>query len=242
MSLSAAWEREADRWIQWARTPGHDSYWRFHRDQFFALLPRPGKLTVDIGCGEGRLPRDLKRLGHNVIGVDASPTLIDAAQSEDRDGDYRCADAARLPVDDNCCDLAVAFMSLHDVDDLTASVAEISRILMNGGTACIAVVHPINSAGRFEGPSGSSPFVIKGTYLGEFRYASEESRNGLRLTFHSQHRPMEAYSKAFEAAGFVIDAIREHALPAKALENDGQRKWQRIPLFLHMRVRKCPRP
>ena len=53
MSLSDAWEREANAWIKWARAPGHDSYWRFHRDQFLAIVPPPGRLTLDLGCGEG---------------------------------------------------------------------------------------------------------------------------------------------------------------------------------------------
>jgi ubiquinone/menaquinone biosynthesis C-methylase UbiE len=161
MLLNELWEREADNWIRWARTPGHDSYWRFHRDQFLALLPIPGKLTVDMGCGEGRLPRDLKSLGHNVIGIDVSPTLIDAARKADPDGDYRCANATALPIIDNSCDLAIAFMSLQDVDDLMAAVEEMDRILVEGGIACIAIVHPINSSGKFLDESATSPFEIQ---------------------------------------------------------------------------------
>ena len=85
-SLSEAWEKEAKRWATWARKLGHDSYWQFHRDQFFSLLPGPGMLTVDVGCGEGRVTRDLKRLGHKVIGIDASATLIRLAREEDPKG------------------------------------------------------------------------------------------------------------------------------------------------------------
>ena len=58
MSLRAAWERNALAWAQWARAPMHDSYWRFHRDQFLALLPPPRRLALDLGCGEGRLSRE----------------------------------------------------------------------------------------------------------------------------------------------------------------------------------------
>jgi SAM-dependent methyltransferase len=237
MSLSDAWDAQARNWIRWARTPGHDSYWRFHRDQFLTLLPRPGELTVDIGCGEGRLPRDLQRLGHRVIGFDASPKLIDAARRADPAGDYRCANAASLPIDNGCADLVVAFMSLHDVDDLQAAVGEIHRILVDGSTACVAIVHPLNSAGSFNDPT-SSTFTIQSSYLGEFEYSSNESRNGLSMTFHSRHRSLEAYSRAFETVGLTIEAIREPPVPETAIGSPSARRWQRIPLFLHLRLRK----
>ena len=74
MTLRDAWEAEARNWIAWAREPGHDSYWRFHRDAFLPTLPPPPALVVDVGCGEGRLPRDLRARGYEVIAVDASPT------------------------------------------------------------------------------------------------------------------------------------------------------------------------
>lgn len=40
------WEAEATRWATWARTPGHDAYW-YHRDAFFALVPPPGRATLE---------------------------------------------------------------------------------------------------------------------------------------------------------------------------------------------------
>jgi SAM-dependent methyltransferase len=239
VSLTEAWEREAKAWITWARAPGHDSYWRFHRDQFFDLLSAAGRLTVDVGCGEGRLSRDLATHGHRVVGVDASPTLIAAARAADPDGDYRCADAAKLPLADGSCDLAIAFMSLQDVDDLPAAVAEIGRVLGAGGRACIAIVHPLTAAGRFVDEAANSPFVIRGTYLAEFPYTDTVSRDGLGMTFHSRHRPLEAYAKALEAAGLVIDAIREPPIPTGPTGiSERSRRWQRIPLFMHLRARK----
>ncbi len=80
MDLHERWEAHATEWIAWARADGHDSYWRFHRDQFLQIVPAPGCRTVDIGCGEGRLTRHLKKLGHDIVGVDASPSLVAAAR------------------------------------------------------------------------------------------------------------------------------------------------------------------
>ena len=241
LSLSELWEREARRWAKWAREPGHDSYWRFHRDQFFALVPEPGRLTLDVGCGEGRVSRDLKRLGHSVIGLDASATLIDLAREADPGGTYFHARASAIPLEDACADLVIAFMSLQDVDDLEPSVLEIARVLQNGGRACVAIVHPLNSAGKFATAEAESEFVIKGSYIDAFRYSDRVENNGLEMTFHSKHRPLEHFSRAFEGAGLVLEAIREHPVPDRAAKKPSSRRWQRVPLFMDMRARKLAR-
>ena len=238
MPLRDSWEIEAERWIRWARRPGHDSYWRFHRDLFFNLLPPRGRQTVDVGCGEGRLTRDLKALGHNVIGIDASPSLVAAARAFDTSMDIRLADAAMLPLEDACADLVVAFMSLHDIDDMPGAVSEIARILERGGKLCLAIVHPLNSAGRFDDRTVDSPFTIRGEYLGTFAYADSVERDGLEMTFHSCHRPLESYFRALEAAGFLVETLREPAVPEHDVRAPSDRRWQRVPLFLHIRARR----
>jgi SAM-dependent methyltransferase len=120
----SSWEWQADRWLAWARTPGHDSYWLF-RDSFFdAIVPAPGRLTLEVGCGEGRVARDLARLGHTVIALDASPTLVATAAAADPAGRYLVADAAALPLGDESLDLVVTYNSLMDVADMPAAVQE----------------------------------------------------------------------------------------------------------------------
>ena len=100
MTLSEAWERHARDWIKWVRKPEHDSYDRYHRDQFLPLVPPAGRRTLDVGCGEGRLTRHLASLGHRVVGIDASPTLIDAARESAPDMELHVADASALGFDD----------------------------------------------------------------------------------------------------------------------------------------------
>jgi SAM-dependent methyltransferase len=236
--LSRAWDEQAANWIAWARKPGHDSYWVFHRDAFLELVPEPSGRTLDLGCGEGRLSRDLTALGHDVVGVDASPTMLAAAREAAPELEVHQADAAALPFEDALFVLVVAFMSLQDVENLDGAIRECARVLRRGGRLCIAIVHPINSAGTWERDDADSPLVIAGPYLGTFGYAETFSRDGLEMTFTSVHRPLEAFTEALAGSGFVIERLREPALPAHAIRNERSARWQRIPLFLHIRARK----
>jgi len=236
MTLRAAWERHAVAWAQWARAPMHDSYWRFHRDQFLTLLPPPGRLALDLGCGEGRLSRDLKTRGYRMVGIDSSPTLARLAREADAEIAVSVTDAAALPFAGAAFDLVVAFMSLHDISDLPGTVREVARVLERGGRLCVAIVHPLNSAGRFESDDPASPFTIRGSYLESYHYADETEHDGLRMRFESEHRPLAAYFDAFAATGFLVEALREPSMPDSGMRHPRNRQWQRLPLFLHLRA------
>jgi SAM-dependent methyltransferase len=231
MQLRDEWERNAADWVLWARAPGHDSYWRFHREQFLELVPPPGRLTLDVGCGEGRVSRDLQAAGHRTIGVDASSTMIEAAREADPDGEYVVADAASLPFPDGHVDLVIAFMSLQDVDEMAEAVREAARVLEPGGRLALAVVHPINSGHELDREHPEGRLVMTHDYFERRRYRDEIERDGLRITFESRHWTLEDYFDALLSAGFRLDAFRERG-------HDDHPKWSRYPLFLHIRAEK----
>jgi ubiquinone/menaquinone biosynthesis C-methylase UbiE len=224
-----SWETEARNWIAWAREPGHDTYWRFHRDNLLPSLPAPGRLTLDIGCGEGRLTRDLTSLGHRVVGVDRSPTMLAAAREADPEGEYIEADAAKLPFDDEAADLALAFMSLMDMQDMRGAVTEIARVLEPGGVLVATVVHPLNSAMSPRDVS-SERFTIQ-AYREQRAYADSIERDGLQMTFRSFHYSLEDYWRAIRDAGFVVEELRE-------VYDDAHPLWREVPLFLRFDARK----
>jgi len=214
----------------------HDSYPRFHRDQFLPFLPAPGRRTLDIGCGEGRVARDLAALGHRVECVDGSATMVGLARERAPAIPVHHADAARIPFPDGYADLVVMFMSLQDIDNWKGAIKEAFRVLEPGGRFAFAIVHPLNAAGKFASEAEDSPFVIRGSYLDVFRYADHVERDGLSMTFHSEHRPLEAYFEALSEAGFLVEALREPRVPDKAIRTELSKRWQRVPLFLHIRA------
>jgi SAM-dependent methyltransferase len=236
--MRAAWEASARDFIAWVQAPDHDSYWLYHRDLFLALLPPPGRLTLDIGCGEGRLSRDLKALGHAVVGIDASPTMVRHARDADTSIEVHLADAAELPLPNSLADLAVAFMSLQDMDNASGAIREAARVLEPDGRFCLAIVHPFASAGMFESYEADAPFVIHESYLARHRYRDTIERDGFKVTFDSEHRPVGWYFDALESAGLLVERLREVPIPEEAIAAPRNRRWQRLPLFLHIRAQR----
>lgn len=237
--VESDWEREAENWVRWARKPGHDSYW-YYRDSFFEqIVPPAGRKTLEIGCGEGRVARDLAARNHRVIGIDSSSTLLQYAQEADPDGTYQLADAASLPFDDGSFDLVVAYNSLMDFADMPGAVLEAARVLNPGGHLCISVTHPVNDAGRFESDEPDAAFIIRGSYFGRRRFEGHFERDGLQMTFRGWTYAQQDYWRALEAAGLVVERLREPAATDEAVgRQPGYRRWQRLPLFLQLRAVK----
>jgi SAM-dependent methyltransferase len=221
-------EERAQRWLAWARTVGHDAYWTY-RDAFFALVPGPGRATLEVGCGEGRVARDLVARGHRVTGLDASPTLLRAAAEADPGSRYVVGPAEELPFDDGAFDLVVAYNSLMDVEDMPAAVGEAARVLAPGGRLCACITHPMQNASSWDQDDPDSPLVVTEDYFEERRVAMTVEREGLRFTFDSWSLPLEAYARALEEVGLVIEALRE---PRDAAGG----RWARVPMFLMWRA------
>ncbi len=233
------WEQQANNWAEWARLPDFDSYWSY-APTFFDLVPAPGSGTLEIGCGEGRVSRDLAARGHRVVGVDASPTLIRMAREADDTSWYIRCDAAALPFGGEAFDLAIFYNCLMDFDDMEGSIREASRVLKRGGRLCASITHPMQDAGQFASKSADAPFVIEGSYLGGRRpFDASVERDGHQMHFKGWAYPLESYFRALEDAGFAVEALREPAndKPPPSMDPGGER-WRRIPVFLMWRAVK----
>ena len=234
MRTEGEWEPEAENWITWARTPGFDAYW-YYRDAFFDhILPRPGRRTLDIGCGEGRVARDLAARGHRVAAVDTAEALVRAARQDDAAGAYVLATSAVLPFADRCFDVAVAYNSLQVVDDMAATVSEAGRVLDRGGHLCICVAHPVTDLGHFVDDDDAA-FTLRHRYFETVRVDDTVQRGGLTMNFLGWTYTLEQYALALEQAGFRIETMREPR-PIDAAANF--ERWREAPLFLFLRAVK----
>jgi SAM-dependent methyltransferase len=63
------------------------------------VLPR--SRILDAGCGQGRTSGELSRRGHEVVGVDIDPVLIESAKIDNPGPTYICADLSTLNLRDH---------------------------------------------------------------------------------------------------------------------------------------------
>jgi SAM-dependent methyltransferase len=227
------WEDRADSWI--ALTRDDPAFDLLNKPSFLELVPAPGRLTIEVGCGEGRVARELLALGHQVVGIDATPALARAAASHPVPLPVAVADIARLPVRDAAADIVVCFMVLMDIEDLDGGVAELARVLEPGGTLCVAILHPIGTSGLFI-PGDEYGTFYMGEYLASMRHVLDMERSdGGIFRLRVEHRPIEHYFRAFEAAGLAVTALREpRASEAIANREPGLASARRVPPFLHL--------
>ena len=227
------WSRVSSEWIEWARAPNHDAFWAY-REALLAFVGRGEGEALDVGCGEGRVSRALKACGYRVTASDPVRELVNAAKEAQSADDYAITSGADLPFEDASFDLVMAYNVLMDVEDVSATLKEIRRVLRPAGMLVISIVHPFSDRGRFAGTETNAPFVLEGTYFGRQRFEGVEERDGLRMHFAGWSQPLEAYATALEGAGLAITSLRE---PVPEGGWNHMQRWAKIPLFLWLKAR-----
>jgi SAM-dependent methyltransferase len=161
-----------------------------------------GRRILDAGCGSGPLFAALRDRGAIVTGIDSSTKMLQLARQRLGAGaDLRLADLGRpLPFPDGAFDDVVASLVLHYLEDWTAPLAELRRVLMPGGRLIASVDHPFASQLQ-AGPD----FDYFATRQWSFEWTFD--RHSALMSFW--HRPLHAMTSAFTTAGFRISVISE---------------------------------
>ena len=97
---------------------------------------KPDWVIADLGCGTGNATELLSPWVHEVIAIDRSPEMLEAARSrllEHGGSEERIrfveGDLTALPIDDASVDAAACVLVLHHIDDPIAALKEARRVL-----------------------------------------------------------------------------------------------------------------
>lgn len=214
--LQATWDLKADEWHVQVGDDG-DRNRRFNSDPVLRRMLGnvAGERVLDAGCGTGYLSIKLAALGADVVGVDLSQAMIEIARRRAEAVGVRvelhvtsCADLSAIA--SGSIDAAVSNYVLMDVRDMPGTVRELFRVLRPGGRAVLVFSHPAftppgGSFRRYD--DGSIEFRWVRPYFDEAEY--EESWGHFTTPFVGFHRPLSAYWRAFQDAGFVVSDFDE---------------------------------
>jgi SAM-dependent methyltransferase len=161
-----------------------------------------GRRILDAGCGSGPLFAALRERGAVVTGIDSSTRMLELARQRlGASAALHLADlGSPLPFADGAFDDVIASLVLHYLEDWTAPLAELRRVLMPGGRLIASVDHPF--ASQMQAGPGADYFATR-------KWSFEWTFGGHSAPMSFWHRPLHAMTDAFTAASFRIAVISE---------------------------------
>jgi ubiquinone/menaquinone biosynthesis C-methylase UbiE len=230
--VATHWNRRApsfdDDFGHSIRTPGERAAW----DRILALVLEalPGLAALDVGCGTGFLALELAARGHQVVGVDFAPAMIEEARrkatARGLSVRFEEADAEQLPFAPGSFDLVISRHLLWTLPHPLAAIDEWIRVLRPGGR--LAVVDGQFDTGGLARSSGIA------------RRSEEYAAIGDQLPFLGG-RPREEIEALVKAHGLVrvtgdslldLVAAQEQRMIAEGREVTAHRRyvvWGDVP-------------
>lgn len=200
--LRNSWEENAEAWTEAVRTGAIESR-KLVTDAAIvrAVLAYGPRTVLDVGCGEGWLARVLAGHGIEVVGIDASLPLIEAARKSGgaRFEHYAYAELSGgslgAPFDTIVCNFSLL------EEDLVPTLATLRQMLRPDGHLLIQTVHPwtASQAENYE----------DGWRLERFEAMGEGFKTGMPWYF----RTLASWTGLLERSGFAIERMEEPRHP-----------------------------
>src|SRR5262249_27002024 len=143
----------------------------------------PGR-ALDAACGTGRYTRYLLERGFDTVGIDGSSAMLAHARRKVVATRLARANFLHLPFRDHTFDLVVCGLAIDHSPDLSASVAELSRVIKKGGHLVISVFHPANGiigGGAFFRDHNGNRGIVKNFFFGVADYVTAFIKAGLQI-------------------------------------------------------------
>ncbi len=231
------WKTSAKAWIaDMGETGDYGRQYVLDTPMVERLRLLSGGKALDVGCGEGRFCRILRREGFDPVGLDPTRELLDAARTRDPDGLYVEGRAEALDFPDAHFDLVVSCLSLIDIEPAQQAIAEMARVLKPGGTLLVANLTSFSTAR--EGKGWHMNMLGQRTHFGIDRYleprAEWQSWRGIEIL--NWHRPLKDYMQWFLGTGLMLTHFDEPSPTGGPAERAD--RYRRVPWYLIMEWRK----
>ena len=216
----------------------------FEIPALFSMMPSlSGKRVLDLGCGFGEHCRMFVEQGAEcVVGIDISEKMLEVAKAENS---HEKITYINMPIEDigqleGKFDVIVSSLAFHYVEDFEGAVANVHKLLTDGGVFIFSQEHP---------------FVT--SHTGGSRWTKDESGNKLHLNLANYgvegerktswfvdnikiyHRTFSTIVNELVGAGFTIEKMIEPVpTPQLAEKYPEHRDLFHKPDFLLLRVKK----
>lgn len=217
----AAWDEGAQIFDEFVSS-GEDYYrLQVHGPALLGVCePVHGSRALDLGCGQGYFCRQLAVRGGQVTGVDLSSSMIEIAQSYERETplgiEYAVLSASNIGSrwSAQSFDLVTACMSLQDMASPADVVAGVRAILRDDGRFVFSVPHPATETSfrEWERDESGQKLALKvNGYFDGGPASCEWNMPRLAGSFVSPYwrRTLEEWADMLVAAGFAIRRLSE---------------------------------
>lgn len=174
---------------------------------FLQNLQGPGKIA-DIGCGDGRLCRQLEKEGHQVFGLDININGLVDGNSRKGHTRYIAADGLELPLasDTFNCAILMGVLCLAEQDRRMEMIKEAVRVVKPEGYIYIG------EFARVQQPSWDEIYQIDKKYTQEDGTVLVINWNKQKVGFITHHFRKEEITSLLEAAQLKDILLREQEI------------------------------
>jgi ubiquinone/menaquinone biosynthesis C-methylase UbiE len=180
--------------------------------EILASWPAPLRV-LDAACGTGRHTVHLADLGHDVTGVDASPSMLGRAAAKNPQLTLVEGRIDAMPFSADGFDAAICALLFDHLSRIDHAIGELARVVRPGGRLLISNIHPTmaltGAHASFRDVNGDPNFMRSyhhsvAEYMAAFRAHS--------LTVVDCREPSWSLDHARAQFAFVPDAVLEEAV------------------------------
>jgi ubiquinone/menaquinone biosynthesis C-methylase UbiE len=173
-----------------------------------------GRAVLEVGCGAAQCARWLVTRGARAVGLDLSQRQLQHSRRIDEETGVQvpvvAGTATHLPFADDTFEVVFsAFGALQFVEDAARALAEVARVLSDGGRFAFSITHPIRWA-MPDDPTAAG-LVVDSSYWDRTPYVEEDDAG--RVMYVEHHRTLGDWVRLLSSTGFALHTLLEPEWP-----------------------------